>query len=388
MTRTTLQSRIYSGARRGLLGTRPVLPGFRISQTTAVLGPEGELRREYVQQKPELGEEFSVPDGHRLKGVSALVGASGHVIQQWLKTDLDRLRQEEITRETIAALVADITRADPTTPPENISDDLCVAYCIGDAHLGLYSWGEETGANFDLDIAKRDLMLAVDRLIAAVPPSGECLVVQLGDFYHMDDSRNVTPKSGNRLDVDSRFAKVIRVGITLMRYTIDRALERHGKVRVRNVAGNHDPHANITLTEALKGYYLNEPRVIIEDSPRPFWVYRFGSCLVGITHGDGVKTEDMPGVLAVDAQADWGQCEFRYCWHGHIHSKKVIEKLGVIVESFRTLAGKDAWHTEQGYRPGREMQAIVLHKKFGEIERHTAGLRRIRSTSGGGVHGA
>jgi hypothetical protein len=84
-------------------------------------------------------------------------------------------------------------------------------------------------------------------------------------------------------------------------------------------------------------------------------------------------------MLAVDAQKDWSDCDYRFVWHGHIHSKRVFEDMGVIVESFRTLAGKDAWHAEQGYRPGREMQAIVLHKKFGEIERHTAGLKRIRT---------
>jgi len=171
----------------------------------------------------------------------------------------------------------------------------------------------------------------------------------------------------------------IRAGITTMRYVIDRALEKHNQVRVRNVAGNHDPHASVTLTEALIGYYSKEPRVTIEDSPRAFFTYRFGLNLVGITHGHTGKPERLPGILAVDAQKDWGECEFKYVWHGHIHNKKVFEDMGVIVESFRTLAAKDAWHAEMGYRPGREMQAIVLHKEFGEIERHTAGLKRVRT---------
>lgn len=319
--------------------------------------------------------------GLKLKATSTLYDAEGNVRLVWEKTSEDKERQEQIIRETIADFIKRIKPAKAVPPPKSSNSDLLASYNIGDAHLGLYSWGEETGQDFDLSIAERDLIGAADRLVEAAPQSEEALVCQLGDFYHMDDSRFVTPKSGNHLDVDSRFPKVIRAGIRTMRYVIDRALKKHQTVRVRNVAGNHDPHASITLNEALIGYYSQEPRVTIEDSPRPFWHYRFGSNLIGVTHGHNGKPERLPGILAVDAQKEWSDCDFKYVWHGHIHSKKVFEDMGVIVESFRTLASRDAWHTEQGYRPGREMQAIVLHRDFGEIERHTAGIRRVREAA-------
>lgn len=324
-------------------------------------------------------DQYAIPDGFHVKGVSTLYDADGTTRATWVKTSEDREKQEQLIRETIAAFVDAIPPAKKVPSPKIKRDDLCVAYCIGDAHIGLYAWGAETGADFDISIATDDLRLAVDRLVGSTPASSEAIVVQLGDFYHVDSSKQSTPMGGNLLDVDSRFPKVIRAGIATMRHMIDRALEKHNTVRVRNVAGNHDPHASVTLTEALIGYYSKEPRVIVEDSPKPFWHYRFGSNLIGITHGHSGKPERLPGLLAVDAQSDWGECEFRYVWHGHIHSKRVFEDMGVIVEAFRTLAARDAWHTEQGYRPGREMQAIVLHKDWGEIERHTAGLKRVRS---------
>lgn len=344
-----------------------------ISRAAVSLG----LPRQTLQSWLHKQEE--APDGYRIRGTSTLYDSNGDVKLTWVKTREDAERQDQILRETVAAFVKDIKPAKPVPVPKTKNDEICVAYCIGDAHIGLYSWGAETGADFDLTIAKQDLMSAADRLISATPPSDEAIIVQLGDFYHADDSTNTTPRSGYRLDVDSRFPKVIRVGINTMRYMIDRALTKHKKVRVRNVAGNHDPHASVTLTEALIGYYSKEPRVIIEDSPRAFFTYRFGLNLVGITHGHTGKPERLPGILAVDAQKDWGECEFKTIWHGHIHSKKVFEDMGVIVESFRTLAAKDAWHAEQGYRPGREMQAIVLHRDFGEIERHTTGIKQVRS---------
>ena len=318
-------------------------------------------------------------DGYNVKGTSTLYDSEGEIKATWVKTNVDQARQEEIVRETIAALAEAIKPIKPTASPKDSTDDLCVNYIIGDAHIGLYSWAPETGSDFDIKIACQDLTAAADRLVASTPASKEAMIVQLGDFYHIDDSRNITPRGGNQLDVDSRFPKVIRAGIDTLRHMIDRALRKHALVRVRNVAGNHDPHAAIALTEALRGYYINEPRVVIEDSPRAFWHFRFGSNLIGITHGHFGKPERYPGILAVDAQKDWGECEFRYVWHGHIHTRRAFEDMGVITESFRTLAARDAWHTEMGYRSGREMQAIVLHKDFGEIERHTAGLRRVRT---------
>jgi len=52
--------------------------------------------------------------------------------------------------------------------------------------------------------------------------------------------------------------------------------------------------------------------------------------------------------------------------------------MGTLVERFRTLSARDAWHAESGYLAGREMVLIVLHKEFGEVERHTASLKQVR----------
>jgi hypothetical protein len=332
------------------------------------------------------GNIGSRDDGFKVTHTSTLYDmATGDAKLQWVKEALDKDQQELIAREMIAGLVEGIKPAKATKEPKTDSSDICVAYLIGDAHVGMYAWADEVGegGDFDTSIAQRDLVGAADRLLASTPASDECIVVQLGDFFHMDTSANATPRSNNRLDVDTRFAQVIRVGIQTMRYMIDLALRKHKIVRVRNVAGNHDPHSSLILTEALRGYYIDEKRVVIECSPKPFWTFRFGSCLVGITHGHGSKPDNYAGMLAVEGHADWSSCEYRYVWHGHFHSKSCIEKMGVITECFRTLAARDAWHAENGYRAGREMQAITLHKDFGEIERHTASLKQIREATDG-----
>lgn len=322
------------------------------------------------------GEKFLI------KAKSELFDGDGNLKLQWIKSAVDRNKLEELVRETIKGLLEGIKPAKPIKSPAKQDKDLMNAICIGDAHIGLYCWGDETGEDFDSEIAQQELCAAVDRVLGSMPPADTCFVAQLGDFFHIDDQTNATPAHGNRLDVDTRFPKVIRTGIATMRYAIDRALQTHRKVIVRNVAGNHDPHASVTLTEALRGYYHNEPRVDIVDTPRPFYVIRFGKNLIGMTHGHQGKPERYPGILAVDGAEWWGECEHKTVWHGHFHQKKAFEDMGVLVESFRTLAGPDAWAISQGYRPGRELQGIVLHREFGEIERHTAGIRRVRDGKG------
>jgi hypothetical protein len=354
---------------------------WNITYAAKALGESREVISKRVQRARKTGL-FSKPETpYIVKGESTLYDGDGVEKLKWVKTEIDKAKLEALAREVIFSLTSDIEPAKKTAAPKTTDKDLCVAYIIGDAHTGLYAWADEVGDDFDTVIAKRDLYGAADRLIASTPDAEECIIVQLGDFFHADSQSNATPKSNNRLDVDTRFAQVVRVGIQIMRYMIDKALTKHKYVRVRNVAGNHDPNASILLTEALRGYYIDDPRVIIEDSPAPFWHFRHGNCLVGITHGHGGKPDQYAGQLAVEAREHWGACEFRYVWHGHFHHRRMIEALGTIIECFRTLAARDAWHAENGYLAGREMQAITLHREFGEIERHTASLKQIREAA-------
>lgn len=347
-----------------------------ISRAAVALG----LPRQTLQSWLHKQEE-DAPDGYRIRGTSTLYGPNGDVRLTWVKTREDAERQEQMIRETIAALASEIEPATKTATPAHIDDDLLVGYLIGDAHLGSYAWGAEcSGGNFDLSIAERDIWAAVDRLVASTPDAAEALIANLGDWFHTDTSKPFTPASGNLLDIgDSRWPKVVNVGVQLLRRICVRALEKHKIVRLRNAKGNHDPHSAIILDIAMKAYFENEPRLIVEDSPRDLFFFRFGSNLVGITHGHNVKPENLPGLLAVDARKEWGACEFRFIWAGHFHAKKVLDIMGTIVTIWPTLAAPDKWHTDKGYRSAKEMTAVVLHRDFGKIEEHIAGLKQVRS---------
>ena len=163
--RATFQSRLRRAAEAGLLGTKPILPGFRISQVTST--PKGD----YVQQKPERGEEFELPAGHTIKGVSALVDGEGRTIQQWVKTGTDVDEQRAILSALVAGFAEDVPRASAVSASDAAQEDLLNQYVVTDSHFGMLAWREETGSDYDLRIAEQLLIDWFSAAIANSPPA-------------------------------------------------------------------------------------------------------------------------------------------------------------------------------------------------------------------------
>jgi hypothetical protein len=241
----------------------------------------------------------------------------------------------------------------------------------------MYAWAAEAGEDFDLIAAEKITLGAIDRLVASAPDAETAIVLPLGDLLHANDQTNRTPAHGYQLDVDSRYPKVLSVAIRIIRHVILRALEKHKKVIVRVEPGNHDPQAKWAVAFTLAAHFENNPRVEVDLSPAKFWYYRFGKVLIASTHGDTAKHEALGPIMAADRPEDWGATKHRYWYTGHVHHQSVKEFPGVICESFRTLAAKDAHAAHHGYRAGRDAYCIVHHKEFGEIERHRCDIAML-----------
>lgn len=311
-----------------------------------------------------------VPAGYRVKGVSTYYDDEGKPRGQWVKSVEDSDARERILREFAAELAEGVTGLAPITPPPAhvVADLLCV-YPQGDPHVGLHSWWAEAGEDFDLKIAERLMCAAVDRLVATAPAAETALLLNLGDMFHADNQRNES-QSGHKLDVDGRWAKVQQVGLRAMLHCVRRLLEKHQRVILRINRGNHDGHSAYALALMISCYFHDEPRVEVDLSPAVAWYFQFGKVLIGSTHGDTLKGPDMLPIMAADEPEKWGETKHRYWYVGHVHHQDVKEYRGGVVEYFRTLAARDAWHAGQGYRAGRDMRLIVHHREHGEVERH------------------
>jgi len=353
-----------------MMGTKPVLDGFEIRTISTQRGPNGETQREWITQRPEAGEPWKAPEGHSVKGVSALVGADGNTIQQWIKTKDDGAAQIDVVKIAVDELSKSLPRISPTKGPEHSSEMLLNQYTITDLHLGMLAWSEETGGeDYDLKIAEKLLIDWFSAAIEMSPNAHTGILAQLGDFMHHDSLESVTPAHRNVLDADSRLQKIIRIAIRVIRHIIAMLLEKHRHVHVIMASANHDPASSAWMRELLFAMYENEPRITIDRSPDIYYSYEWGKTALFYHHGHKRKVANVDSVFAGTFREMFGRCPFAYSHLGHLHNDEVRESNLMKVERHRTLAPADAYAASGGWLSGRDAKVITYHKEFGEVYR-------------------
>ena len=313
-----------------------------------------------------------VAPGQMLRGASTLYRrGEPEPVLQWVKSSADQDQRDAIIRESIAALMQDVPRAEPTDAPSVSSSSLCNVITLTDVHIGAYAWGKETGADWDLSIAERDVTGAVRYLLESCPRAQTCVIAQLGDYLHQDGLAAVTPTSGHNLDSDSRFSKVVGVAVRVLRAVVGMALERHSRVVLLVAEGNHDIASSVWLRHMFTLLYELEPRVSVIDSELPYYVYQHGQTMLAWHHGHLKKLEQLPMLMAAQFPKVWGNTLKRYVHTGHMHHKHEKEHSGITVIQHPTIAARDAYAARGGWIADREMTAITYSDRFGQIARAT-----------------
>jgi hypothetical protein len=364
--------------------TAPAIPeGHELAGVSTLTGPDGETKAEWNKTRVAGADEAPtdpMPPGFLLDKVSTMQRGDGTTVVQWTSASPEKIEQWEGFKAAIVEHVRTYVRAAaPILVPDACEDDLLSAYMLGDPHVGLLAWAAEVGEHFDLRIGERELCECMRQLVARSPASKQALVVNLGDFWHAQDQKQATPKGGNRLDVDGRFGKVGRVGLSIATTLVDAALTKHETVGFRALPGNHDPEGAFSLSEYMRAWYRNDPRVVIHDPFNPYQYDVFGNSLLAWHHGDGAKMADLGGVIAADVPKLWGEARYRYANIGHVHHWSEKELRGIVVNSHRTLAGRDAWHHHSGYRSDRALKMHVYHREWGLDDIKIVGIERVRA---------
>lgn len=344
------------------------------------------IKKKFAERdgSPCVAPDGRTPPGYIIKGKSEMArNAAGDPV--WVKSERDKaLERIDYLRDAMLDVASAAGgRAKARKRPAQCSDNLMTAYCIGDPHVGLYCWKGEVGEDFDVKIARQELIATTSELTRSTPKTKHGLILNLGDYFHADNALQETMRSHHKLDVDSRWPHVLRVGLQLSVDLIEMARDHHEQVTVINCVGNHDDHSSVFLAEYQKAWFRDVPEVTIMDATPMFSYFRFGKVFIGATHGHLTKMQDLPGIMAHDRPADWAETMYRYWYVGHVHHSSKTharkEHFGVPVESFRTLAPRDFYAHSHGYRSGRDMSAIVHDAEYGEVARFTCDVRRARA---------
>ena len=308
------------------------------------------------------------PVGFSIDRISKHIDKEGNA-SGWVIANRDKADQFEAMKEAWSEFSHDIPRARLTDVPTAVAgmQDLLCDYTIGDAHLGMYAWAEEAGDDWKLEDGVTIMRRAMRQLVQSSPAADTAYILDVGDYLHADNMDNETSKSKNKLDVDTRWAKVLSVAVYAMCDLIDMALEKHQTVLYRAAIGNHNEHNATMMAIAMKMRYYNEPRVVVLDSPAIHHYYQFGCNLLADTHGHTTKADILPILMATDVPQMWAATTNRVFRTGHVHHLSQKEYHGCSVITYRTLTPKDAWHAGQGYRSNREMQCTIYNKHTGRV---------------------
>jgi hypothetical protein len=320
---------------------------------------------------PEHDMTHIAPDPFIVRGTSTYFNKDGKPTGQWVKTKLDDDKLQAMMLAAVEGLKDEITPSLPIDGPDHCNTLLCNTYVITDYHLGMLAWSEETGEDWDIKIAEDLLIKWFQQAILMAPNAETAIFAQLSDFLHFDGMEAVTPASKHLLDADTRFAKLVRVAIRVLRQVIAMLLMKHAKVHIIMADANHDPVSQIWLREMLAVLYEQEPRITVDTSPNPYNVFEFGNVMLGFHHGHKRKPANVSEVFAAQFREIYGRTKYTYIHTGHMHHLEVKENPMMIVEQHRTLSPADAYAARGGWLSGRDASVIVYHREYGEVSRFT-----------------
>ena len=233
-----------------------------------------------------------------------------------------------------------------------------------DLHFGKLCWGEETGEDFDIKIARQRFLNTIKILIKRASGFNyERILFPVGnDFFNSDNLNNTTTK-GTPQDEDLRWQKTFNVGLKLLVDAINMLKQTLVPIDVVVIPGNHDFERSYYMGSVLEAWFHEDTQVNVNNGASPRKYYRFGKVLLGLTHGGEEKEVSLPMIMATDIESKpmWSETLYHE-WHlGHIHRKRnvnyavfdrtrtVSEDLGVTIRYLSSLTGTEEWHHKKGF---------------------------------------
>ena len=148
------------------------------------------------------------PDHLKMTKTTVQYGPQGEVLNEWRRMSPEAQALEEIV-EGLCEKVRGKGKAPPRkTKTKPDGEDILFEVCVYDSHIGMYADKEETlDEDYDCKIACERTIDVVAGLCARANKPKKGLLVFGGDIAHLDSFSNSTAKSGNVLDVDTRYNK-------------------------------------------------------------------------------------------------------------------------------------------------------------------------------------
>ena len=240
-----------------------------------------------------------------------------------------------------------------------------------DVHVGKLSKSFETGEDYDNQIAVQRVKEGVEGIIEKTKgfPIDKILFIGGNDILHIDTPKRTTT-SGTPQDTDGMWHTNFLIAKELYIDVLKRLLEVADVHFVFNPS-NHDFTHGFFLADVIKTYFKDCKNITFDCDLTHRKYFKYHNNLIGTSHGDGAKTQDLPLLMAQESK-DWSGTKHRYVYTHHVHHKTSKDFIGVTVESLRSPSSADGWHSRNGYQHAPKAIEGFLHsKEHGQIARIT-----------------
>lgn len=270
---------------------------------------------------------------------------------------------------------------------------------LADVHFMKLCVESETGHSYSRDHAIHRVVSGTEALLQAAKGFGiaRVLFVLGNDILHVDNPRNTTT-SGTPQDTEGSVYQGWRDAFLALKYAIEECA-KVAEVDLIFCPSNHDWVLGWTLAQGLSAYFEHHPHVHSSDyaiSERHRKYYRYGRNLIGLSHGDGAKEEQLYSHMVNEAASHVGEARNRYWLLHHYHHKQrkkrgpdvfLSEKdhVGMTsihtghtgteahchVEYVRSPSPPDGWHDRNGYVNRQGVECFLFHAGDGMKARFT-----------------
>lgn len=257
--------------------------------------------------------------------------------------------------------------------------DLLGVISIRDAHFGLFTEHPGPYATYNLEDAQDAYVSAFDELFERAIKSGvRTLVYPIGsDMLHVDNPQNTTTK-GTPQDVSAQWWEAFTAAVSSINWCVNRAVGELGEGNVIVVLenGNHDHHLSRLLGLTIQQRWEGVTVLTSADSIKRF---TFGRTHLFFHHGDGIKPENYPGIIATDHPEVVGKGDYVEVLSGHLHHRRrsvlgasgdYLEAGAIVHRITPALCPSSNWSEASGYRssPGAQLTLYDMDGFIGMFE--------------------
>jgi len=315
-------------------------------------------------------EPIETPEGFEIIKIST----SKTTGQQWVQyapkkgsNEIDYLKLKDVIIKEMKTHAPKFTKL----KRDKLSDEHLLVIDPADVHIGKLATSFECGEDYNNQIAVQRVLEGVDGILQKSNGFNIDKILFIGgnDILHIDTPDRKTT-SGTPQDTDGMWYNNFLIAKKLYIEVLEKLIGI-ADVHFTFNPSNHDYTNGFFLADVIQTYFKDCKNITFDCSIAHRKYYTYHTNLIGTTHGDGAKPQDLPLLMAQESN-EWSATKHRYIYTHHIHHKTSKDFVGVCVESLRSPSGTDSWHHRKGYEHAPKAVEGFLHSKVnGQVARLT-----------------